>query len=198
MDEAELDSRTFRLLAGINKSARYHARRRMFYENWNAITTAMSAAVLAAGSILQVYATTSRYWALLLGAGAVWCAVDAALTTSKKAGLHNELAGQFAQIEKRFASGENLKDQDFEDIRKSRLDIETREPPTLYLLNELCTIAFERSVGVKPPPVHVPKWRMLLVHFLSQEEYTIKAFGEVNGSGDESNAQETSAADSLS
>jgi len=176
IDTSKLDDRTFHEYAGIVKSARYHNRRRMFYENWNSITVAMSAAMLAAGGVLQIYGDTSPIWSVLLFAGAIWCAVDSALGTSKKAGVHNELASQFTQLEKRFASGRNLTDDEFEEARNLRLDVESREPPTLYLLNELCQMSFERSIGVEHSTHRLPSWRKLLVHFLSQEEYTKSEF----------------------
>ena len=116
MDTPDLDEPTFQMLAGVNRSARYHNRRRMFYENWNSITSAVSAVMLATGSILQ--SEQSMGWSIVLGVAAAWCAVDAALATSKKAGVHSELASQFVLLEKRFASGDSLTTAEVKSVKE--------------------------------------------------------------------------------
>ena len=174
MNTDDLDDDTFHLLAGINRSARYHDRRRMFYENWNSVTAVLGAVGLTAGGI-QVY-DVSHLWAYVLGVGALWCAIDGALGVAKKAVTHAGLAVRFVLLEKVFASGENLTKEQIEKIRKQRLELESSEPPLLYLLNELCQISYERSIGAETNEAKLPWWRKCLVYLLSQEEYTRENF----------------------
>ena len=178
MNTDELNDDTFHSLAGIARSARYHDRRRGFYENWNSVTSALSALALAAGSV-RIY-QSSEIWSYVLGFGAVWCAIDVALGIARKAVTHSELSVRFVLLEKRFSLGKSLSDEEAREVRDQRLEIESREPPLLYLLNELCQRSYERSIGVTHDSVKLPLWRRCLVYFSSQEEFTKKAFNLTN------------------
>ena len=174
----DMDDRTFQLMAGINRSARYHGARQMFYGGWGSITSVLGAVLLAAGGI-KLY-DVSTVWATVTWIGSAWCAIDAALGIARKSAEYSDLASRFTFLEKRFVSGESLTDAEYEEVLKERLELESREPPTLYLLNELCQISYERSIGVESEARPLPFWRKWLVHFTSQEEWTKRHFEPVS------------------
>ncbi len=176
IDTGDFDGKTYQLYAGINKSTRYHNRRRMFYERWNAITISLASAALAVGSVFQWQEPNAMVGAVMAAVAALGV-IDTALGTAKKANLHNELSTQFAMLEKRFAIGRSLDDDGYRQVIEARLDIESREPPTLYLLNELATMEFERSVGAcDTPPPKVGVWRRVTVQLLSHQHYAERRF----------------------
>ena len=170
----DLDDRTFQMLAGINRSARYHSSRQRFYSGWGSITAALGAVMLASGGVKLF--EVSEVWAWALWAGAVWCGIDAALGIAKKASEHSDLASRFTLLEKKLIASQSLTDDEYMTVAEERLELESREPPTLYLLNELCQMSYERSIGAASETKPVPLWRKLLVHFASQEEWTKRRF----------------------
>lgn len=175
IDTDDFDDKTFQLYAGINRSTRYHNRRRMFYERWNAITISLVSVILAVGSVYQ-FTQPEPIVGFVLAAASAWCVIDAALGTSRKANLHNELATSFIGLEKKFAIGRSLSDDEYQEIVKARLDIEVREPPVLYLLNELAVREFERSVGSEIEKISLNPLRRLAMHFFSFQDFAESKF----------------------
>ena len=179
INHEKLSDPNYQLWTGINRAARYHHRRQMFYERWNAITAALSGILLASGSVVHYYEVTTGvvFWTVLLALGAAWCVVDASLGTNKKANLHSNLAHRFIQLEKTFAVDRDLSDEERESAIRERLEIESNEPPTIYLLNELCQYEVERSVGVKGEAMKrlakIPNWRKSLAPLFSQQNFTV-------------------------
>lgn len=169
----ELDDRTYELLFGINRSARYHSHRRRFYESWNTATVAL--AVLGGSSAaVAFFSTPASSWlgAAFAGVVALASALDLAVGTSRCANLHGDLARRFIALEQRFAHGRNLEDEEFEQLTRMRLEIESGEPPVLRLLDVICHYELLRALGDQRRPPRIPLWRRVLAPWLSQLHYT--------------------------
>lgn len=173
----QLDDRTYDLLFGIQRSVRYHHRRRRFYEIWNTITVAC--AVLGGSSAATAFlAGPSAEWSWLpaafAGIVALLGAVDLAVGTARQANLHGDLARQFISLEQRFAHGRNLDDVEHEDLVKARLSVEASEPPVLRLLDVMCHFELLRSKGDDPAQWPSISWlRCKFAHWLSQSDYAV-------------------------
>ncbi len=92
-------------------------------------------------------------------------ALDLAVGTSRCANLHGDLA-------RRFAHGRNLEDEEFEQLTRMRLEIESGEPPVLRLLDVICHYELLRALGDQRRPPRIPLWRRVLAPWLSQLHYT--------------------------
>lgn len=169
-----LDERTFNLLFAVRRSVRYHNHRRRFYEIWNATTVTIG--VLGGSSAATgIIATMPQGWEFLPAISAamvaVFSALDLAIGTAKRGNSHADLARKFIGLEKLFAHGRILEDQEHEDIIRDRLEIEAGEPTPLRLLDAMCHYELLRSMGdIEKHPV-VPLWRRMLIHWISQNSY---------------------------
>ena len=176
------DRRTYYLLFGIQRSIRYHNRRRRFYEIWNATTVAC--AVLGGSSAAAAFLTgLSAEWswlpAVFAGVVALLGAVDLAVGTARQANLHGDLARRFISLEQRFAHGRNLDDAEYEDLVKERLSIDAGEPPVLRLLDVMCHYELLRSKGDDPARwPSISWWRRKLAHWASQSDYAVSLRAE--------------------
>lgn len=168
-----LNQQTYDLLFAIRRSVRYHLHRRRFYEVWNTTTIA----VASVGGSGAVAIALGNFWPNGLPIVAAFIAIVAILdlavgTTIRNAGHHGELTRCYIELEKEFAHGKNLTDEELEDITRERLIIEASEPPVMRLLDMMCHYEILISYGDnKKSHPSVPLGRRFLMHFLSQASY---------------------------
>lgn len=166
-----LDERTYALLFAVRRSVRYHERRRRFYEAWN---TATVAGGVLGGSVAAtaVLAGWGEWSAAVAASVAVLSALDLAVGTGRRADRHGDFMRRFIALERQFAHGGNLEDDEYRKAVRERLAIESSEPPVLRLLDVLCHYEVLRSVGGNPPP-KMPWWRRKLAPWLSQTDFAL-------------------------
>ena len=176
-----LDERTYDLLFAVRRSVRYHDRRRRFYEIWNTITVA-GAAIGGSSVVATVIADSTVVSWLTAALVAILGALDLAVGTARCAGRHRDLARQFIFLEREFAHGRDLDDDEYPELVRRRLEIEASEPPVLRLLDAMCHYEIMRSLGddARRHP-RVPWWRRAASQFFSQTTYALslpEAVGE--------------------
>ena len=175
-----LDERTYDLLFAVRRSVRYHDRRRRFYEMWNTFTVA--GAVIGGSSAAAVFMADSTVVSAVLSAAvALLGATDLAVGTARCANRHGDLARQFISLEREFAHGRNLKNKEYPELVRRRLEIEASEPPVLRLLDAMCHYEIMRSQDNAKRLPRVPWWRRVAAQFFSQTTYALslpEAVGE--------------------
>ena len=176
-----LDDRNYELLFGIRRSVRYHNHRRRFYELWNTATVTV-AALGGSSAVASFVAGLPPSWAwlpaALAGSVAVLGAVDLSVGTARRANQHAELAREFIGLEKSYAHGRDLDDDEFATVTRQRLEIEAREPPPLRLLDAMCHYELLTALGddVAGHP-RIPWFRRLLANWISQTGYARRLAG---------------------
>ena len=162
------EDRTYKLLFSIRRSVRYHTHRRRFYEGWN-VTTIIVAMLGSSSAVTALLVQAEGFGsALPLIAGcivALMSAIDIAMGTTRQANLHADLSRQFIFLEQQFPLGRDLEDAEYEDLIKSRLQIESNEPPILRLLDAMCHFEILRSLGDRDQHPKVCLCRRILIHF---------------------------------
>lgn len=137
-DWEERRSKRWAVLWSVQRSQRYHARRRTFYERWNKGTALVS---ILGGS--AVFAGLTKYFDdRLIAAGAsaalIMSAVDLVASTVQQARLHDDLRRRFCALEQEIQREEEPDLTTIARWRAQRLEIEADEPPTYVALNLLC------------------------------------------------------------
>lgn len=161
----------YNLLFDVRRSARYHDRRRAFFEQLHRISATLT--VLLAGSVLFDLARpgeTALWMTVLAIIAAVLAAVDIVIGYVGRATLHDELKKRFVSLEMAILSGKD----DPETIRQhqiERLRIEKDEPPIFRALdllchNELCkAMGFTREGDGEKNFANLTYWQQLTRHF---------------------------------
>ena len=143
------------LLFGVQRSVRYHNRRRGFYERCHTLIVFFgvvggSATIGAFGAAVT---EDLPLWVKLLPAflTTLLSAWDLVVGNSRKAWQHADLARQFINLEQRLvadrAAPSDELDKIVTDITVQRLVIESTEPPILQVLNILCDNELRRAMG---------------------------------------------------
>lgn len=172
METDNLDNRTFELLFGVRRSVLYHSHRRRFYEIWNSVTVFIATVGGSSAIAMFSFSLPAMYSVIPSVIVAIAGALDLAVGTTRRANMHTGLAQRFITLEKRFASGVDLSDNEYAEVVAARLDIEADEPTVLRLLDVICHFQLHLSMGHnnKRMPA-VPWWRLMLANWLSQVSY---------------------------
>ena len=171
---AQLDQRTYDLLFDIQRSIRYHMRRRRFYElpnTMSVVVAAVGGTVAATAFIVEV--AVAWLPALISGVVGLVSTINLAIATGRNANDHGDLARQFIVLEAEFAHGQDLTDDKHEALTKEKLRIERSEPPILRLLDMMCYYEILRSFGDRRSYPPIPWWRRFLANCWSQTSYAV-------------------------
>ena len=174
-------TRTESMLFGIRRSVRYHNHRRRFYEMWNSVTITFAAVTsAAAGTAFSFEIVGWLAWlpAVASFLVALFSALDLGIGTASSANLHAELARKFIELEKRFAHGKELSDEEYENIVRDRLEIEANEPTVLRLLDIMCHFELLRAQGDRREHLKIPLWRRKAAHWISQPNFAQEFAGK--------------------
>lgn len=173
MDVDTLDESSFQLLAGLSRSILYHDRQQKFYCACKTVIPALGLclAVVLLIFMLQFPNVVLLLAVMLLFVSCIW----AHSMSMTKEMTHMNLSMGFTFLEG-FMYYDSISEEDINFVTKKRLDLESNEPPVMYLLNELCQRSYERSIGVEMTNVEIPWWRKMLVNLLSQEDWTKEKF----------------------
>lgn len=138
MTPKDMDHDQYGLLFDVRRSARYHDRRRAFFERLHQVTGGFT--VLLAGSVLFDLARpgdTPEWMTALAVVAALLSAWDMVVGYSSKAGLHRDLKGRFIALEMAILAGDDQPDT-WAKYEVERLRIEQDEPPIYRALDLLC------------------------------------------------------------
>lgn len=142
----DLSRRHNKLLFAVRRSIRYHARRRMFFERWHLVTSAV-AVVFGSGTMMAVLTGMDK---IVTASAAlvvtVFAAIDLVVGYARRARLHEDLGSRFIELEKRLIS-EKLNADMLSAAETDRLDIENSEPPIKRVLDSICHNDMLRSMG---------------------------------------------------
>ena len=134
----ESDRRYSDLLFGVQRSVRYHRRR----ERWLNGAHHIGALVIAAfgpATAVGLMAEFEPLPVIAVVATAIAGAVRLVIGLAKKARLHSELARDFIGLERDLVrAGEEISESDRRRFVVRRLDIESKEPPVLRVLDAMC------------------------------------------------------------
>lgn len=172
---------TYALLWGVQRSGRYHGRRRALFERLHQLTLW--------GVVLSVGGVAARLENLLNAEWVSWClALLAGILVStnvvgrfaERAELHRTLSTRHARLEASLRPLRALGDEEYSAALRERLDIEADEPPIMRLLDVLChyeLLRGTRSDLAKDAEqvTNIPLWRRALAHWASQASYVAAA-----------------------
>jgi hypothetical protein len=132
----------------INKSRRYHAKMRAFYQSCHDYTTAATA-ISGTSGFIAVLAQSARLAAWLTAIVAIASTLDLVFGFDKKAAMYDGLCRRFtelaSQIERWPATPDNLTR-----ARERRLEIELDEPTERRLIDLIAQNEECRARGVAP------------------------------------------------
>ncbi len=168
MNLRDLNHEQYGLLFDVQRSMRYHDRRRAFFDRLHQITGGLT--VLLAGSVLFDIArpgATPWWLSSLAVAAALLVAWDMVVNYAAKAGLHRELRRRFGVLEMAMLSGD-LEDGTWQEHHLERLRIEQDEPPVYRALDLLCRNELLRAEGISNPAhrARVSGWQKATRHLL--------------------------------
>lgn len=127
----------YRLHFDIQRSIRYHQRRRAWFDGWHKLTVGAAAVFGSATfySVLQSYAEAAM---ILAGLVTLLSVADFVIGHGPMARLHHDLARDFIRLDARLRIVDGDNAELLREIWEERLAIEAREPPTKVILNRIC------------------------------------------------------------
>lgn len=172
----DLEKAQFNILWGVQRSIRYHDRRRLFIEH---ILLFASVLFTSSGtaSICVVWIHTDipilipvYLLALLL----VYLNVNY-FKYNKLILLHNDLYKRFISLEKSINEIQQPTNHDIHTLESIRLYIEADEPPVLKVLDIICHNELLRAYGYNSDKqVEISELQRILANFFDYKEHTIK------------------------
>ena len=146
MDEELLD-RQHALLFDINRSIRYHTRRRAFFERLDMLTN-MASLIFGSAAVYGVLEKDYATWALLSAALVTSLSgINLVVSSSRRAREHFDFARRFGDLAIKLQC-DSLTDDLLRSATAERLRIEAEEPPILRMLDVQCYIEEARAQGL--------------------------------------------------
>lgn len=134
----DADQQRWGILWAVERSARYHDRRRAFFDFWHRLTAGLSL-IFASAAAASLLNATGR--GVALGAAfviAVLSAVDLVVGTAERARKHDDLRRRFIGLLRRIQPNEDPTPETLATWADERLSIELDEPPIYRALDLLC------------------------------------------------------------
>jgi hypothetical protein len=151
----------FGLLFDMRRSARYHDRRRAFFEVLHKITSVLT--ILLAGSVIFGIAhdgAKDPAWLVSVAlAASLLSAFDLVVGYANKAALHRELKNRFSALQISILCGGATEDEWIAHERE-RLQIEQDEPPVYRALDLLCHNELLKAEGYSPETYEAQRGRL--------------------------------------
>ena len=147
------------LLFAVRRSIRYHRRRERWLDGAHNLG-ALTAAVFGSATIAALLADITEALATVAAAvTAIAGASELVFGFAKKARLHSELARDFIGLEQDLVrAGVDLSEPGLRDFVARRLDIESREPPALRVLDAMCHDELVTALGIEAQQRSDPRW----------------------------------------
>lgn len=157
---------------GVRRSARYHERRRAFFEGVNTtiLFLQVAAGSLAVGTWIKS-AHSEVGLIALAGLAGLLAAVNLVVGTQRKATLHSSLAQQFLRLERDmlpFEADREVSSEKVTEFQQARIELEETEPPKLRVIDLLCHNELVMGVSAyrNGKIYDVPAWKRWLGHAL--------------------------------
>lgn len=161
----------WKLLWGVRRSQRYHARRMGFFDRWHKLTAV--AGVLGGSAVFVAMAHHVPGWLAGLGAGLVvlLSSIDLVVGTSEMARRHNDLRRRFCLLEAAIEAKPEPRPADIARWKEERLAIEADEPPVYVALDLLCENELRRATypPEKADLINVPWYKARAAHWVRWE-----------------------------
>lgn len=157
-------------LFGLRLSAKYHSRRRDFLDalhSWSLFVALVSGPATVV--LFSPIGDGLPMWVKLLPAMVVTVvsAADQAFAFMRKAWLHNNLSSEYVLLERDLLqSGNPTSETQLNGFKKTRIGIESREPPMMRALEDMCHNEMVIAQGLEGEFVEVSFWKRLLAHFV--------------------------------
>jgi hypothetical protein len=158
LTEEELRVEWDDLLFGVRRSVRYHTRRRMFFDRFDLITSALSV-IFGSATVFTVLSIYQKIAIAVAASVTVLSSLDIVVGAPKAAGLHEGLARRFVALERSMIllDEADVKEKDLRRFTAERLEIEQDEPPKLRVLD--CECHNELVIAMGYPKDHLAKIR---------------------------------------
>lgn len=147
MRQEAMNGDQYGLLFCVRRSARYHDRRRAFFERLHRLTSVLT--VLMAGSVLFEIGRSGETAGWLMGLAviaALLAASDVVVGYSSRANQHLGLKARFVDLEMAILKGDETSEV-WTEHHLVRLGIERDEPPIYRALDLLCHNELLRAEG---------------------------------------------------
>lgn len=169
------------LLFGVRRSIRYHARRRMFFDRFRQLTSALGVILGSATVFTLLNEMEPLYPSLAAALVTVLFTIDLVVGTGPAARLHNDLNRRFIDLERQMELEEIPIDGHALAKHKAyRLEIEVDEPPVHRVLDMMCHNELLRAMGYEKS--HFARIRLhqrLLAHFFDVQDDRVVTYGDL-------------------
>lgn len=148
MTDEDLKVKWHALLFAVRRSARYHVRRRQFFDRMD-FATKFLIIITGGATVISVNAESHNPWAKVFGSlVAVFSAIDLIIGCSGAARDHHDLVRRFLELEKEINLHSKAPNEELLiKLCNKRLEIEADEPPKLRILDLLCHNELIKSGG---------------------------------------------------
>lgn len=149
MSDSDIVHKHHDLLFGVRRSIRYHYRRVAFFDRVSKSADAFTA-ITGSATIASALSSLGPSWTVAFAsAAAVLSAINVVFTPSQAARQHNDLVKDFIGLEKDILSmpQDTITEERLNVLYAKRLDIESKEPPPLKVLDCICHNELLRSLG---------------------------------------------------
>ena len=165
MSEDTLEEKWHKLLFDVNRSIRYHTRRRAFFEK---IDMAANMASVIFGSAAVYGVLEKDYSVLALVAAAfvtVLSGVNLVVSSSRRAREYFDFARRFTELSMKLQCSDEITPELLRTLTAERLRIEAEEPPILRILDVACYIEEARAQGLKIDGIELTRTQRALSQF---------------------------------
>lgn len=159
----DISDEMWKLLFGVQRSARYHDRRCRFYDQAHTLTAGLSLLLGSASVASLAQGSDELRLAAMIGSGlvAVLSSFDLVIGYARKAREHAGLKRRFIALEAAMTKAPD--DELLATYKAQRLKIEADEPPKMHALDILCHVELARSYGLDDEarsqrPVFFKRW----------------------------------------
>ncbi|MGE0487357.1 MAG: hypothetical protein AB7Q81_24600 [Gammaproteobacteria bacterium] len=170
-----LDDRLYELDFAIQRSIRYHSRRRAFFDRCSSLGDALAVVFSSAtvASLLNQTATDLAPW--FAAVVTVVAALNLVVGSARMARTHHDLARRFIALEAEIAVVVEPDEANYRRWVAARLAIEAEEPPVLRVLDTICHNDVLRAMGFDPSyAIPVGPVQRRLAHFCDFREHALK------------------------
>ncbi len=170
-------TKVYGLLWGVQRSVRYHGRRRAWFERLHNTTMVLAVFSTSGAAVtvqVQQLETSSTVLTLVTG---LLLATNIVVGFARRAAHHRLLAVRFRDLEAKLRPLRELSDEEYQEFLAERLAIESEEPPVKRLLDALCHYELKRATRrdldaeTAGAIAAIPLWRRMAAQWASQATY---------------------------
>ena len=175
------DTEWHALLFGVRRSIRYHARRRMFFDRFRQVTSALGIIFGSATVVTPLNDVGTLYLSLVAALVTVFFAIDLVVGTGPAARLHDDLCRRFIELEQQMEMAEKPRDMhSLTKFRAHRLGIEADEPPVHRVLDMMCHNELLRAMDYdRSQFARICFYQRWLAHFCDVQDHKIMTYADL-------------------